>query len=194
MEISRHYNDEKIDCQELLSVLHESFEERTQQGIEFSCSSVTLAQMKDGIKDAYVVIAKDNENIIGYARLIVSNNKAHFGPIAIQSSYKSKGVGSLLFKEIDSISVENKLEYIESDTATKAISSVKFHLKNGFKLFGLASYKNTNYYSYVFRKYYNHSSYTNFYCMLHYYVSMVKCRLLYNKYGDLSMIGKMFTK
>lgn len=195
MEIIRYYNDCNLDYNELLNVLHESFEERLQQGLEFSCSKVTLEQMINGYKDSYIVIAKEQGNIIGYVRLKIVGSFAHFGPIAILSSYKGKGVGSELFKEAEKIVIEQKCNYLQSDTACKAISSVKFHLKNGFKIWGLASYGKTNYYSYVFRKWYkNRYLGIGVISAFHYYLSYIKCHIFFNQDGTLTKIGSVILK
>ena len=70
---------------------------------------------------------------------------------SVHPEYKGKGIGSLLIKALRAKALEQNCEYISCSTAVDAVSAVKVHLKNGYQIVGLKSFKSTNYYSYLFR-------------------------------------------
>ena len=173
---------EDTPYEELFHVMKEAFKERSEQGLNFVCLSWSLDDFISKLKNNTILIARDTENddkIIGFERLVFNNDFVALGIIAILPDYKRGGVGMLLFNTAEQIVKSANYNYMAADTAVGAKSSVKWHLKNGFKKYELRSYKSTNYYSYIFRKQLvYHPKWSNpIYCKLHYWKSAIKCRM-----------------
>lgn len=148
-----------VSYKQLIELIHHSFEERIQQGLFFTCSTMTEEKYINKTKDGVVLVAMDNETneLLGTATIHIrkDNRNIIYGYneyLAISPSAKRKGIGTKLLEKQMMIVINANGEYIESDTAVGAKSSVCWHLKNGFKIVGLQSFISTNYYSYVFRK------------------------------------------
>ena len=142
--------------EEMVSLLHESFRERQLQGLNFSCASFTTEELKSHLSsDAIVFGAIDDEKLIG---MLILNRQsvrkgikfAYHEYLAVSSCVKRQGIGTALFVEMKRKAVSLGLDFVLSDTADKADSSVRYHLKNGFKIFGKSHYSNRTYDSYNF--------------------------------------------
>lgn len=146
--------------EEVSKVLHDAFEERLSQGIYFKCGSFSAKDVENEIANGgWLLVVKDGSDIVGTLSLIL-RKKGHdcyasHDNLAIASSQKGKGLAVLLFKEALKIAKENNLDFINSFTATKAESSVRYHLKVGFLIYGKSYGKSRNSYSFIFplRKY-----------------------------------------
>lgn len=188
---------------ELIDLIHESFEERLAQGLVFSTSSMTeeeyVADTRGGT--IYVAIDEDLKTLVGTAFVKIRSDEqgAIYGGLeycAVKNEYKHKGIGTMLFKVIEQHTIDAGGEYILSDTSVSAKSSVRYHLKNGFKIVGLESYMSTNYYSYVFRKQLKPSRFWD-------NLLLVKCRFILSciykviekrKNGRFTILGKLMKK
>ena len=149
--------DANITYKQIIDLIHESFQERLDQGLRYSCSFMTEEQYKERVKNGIILVAIDNDSnkLAGTLALnkYLDNGEIHGYTeyIAVSNNYKHYGIGSLLMHEMRKVAKREGCFYILSDTSTKANSAVKYHVKNGFKIIGLESYRSTNYWSYVFR-------------------------------------------
>ena len=145
--------------EEVANLMHLSFEERLAQGLQFTCSSMTASQFRKKTEKGIVLVAWDTEStsLLGTATVSIRKDKkgivyGYNEYLAIHPSAKRLGLGTRLLEERIIVIIRAGGQYVISDTAVGADSSVKWHLKNGFKIVGLKSYLSTNYYSYLFRK------------------------------------------
>ena len=190
-----------ITYEQIVSLMHESFEERLLQGLKFTCSFMTVEQYKKKTSDGiiFVAIDEDTHELMGTA--VVHIRKDSVGVIygynelaAISPKAKRCGIGSMLLRE-RVCEVEKKGgEYILSDTAVGATSSVKYHLKNGFKIIGLQSYSSTNYFSYLFRKQLVPSKKwnSNLYCKYVFFKSYIITKLKLKKNGSTTFLYSIY--
>ena len=82
-----------------------------------------------------------------------------------------------------------------STTAVGAESSVKIHLKQGYKIIGLGSFPTTNYYSYIFRLYLQPSIWQNSsFCKIRYAISYLKTHLTKKENGSFTLLGSILKK
>ncbi len=178
--------------EDVVELIHLSFVERLSQGLQFTCSSMTVEQFRGKMSDGLVIVAFNNDSgqLVGTASTHIYKDKddhlyGYNEYLAVHPSVKHQGVGTLLLKKRLSIIQERGAEYVISDTAVGAKSSVKWHLKNGFVIYGYRSFRNTNYYSYMFRKQLvGRSKWDNrIYRDLHFLISFVKTRIKYNRMG-----------
>ena len=150
--------ESNISYRQIVELLHESFQERLRQGLHYSCSSITIEEYIEKTKNGvvYVAIDKDTEVLAGTCTLNIFNEKSirygYMEFVGVAGNYKHKGVGMALLQRLRYEAKEILgFQYILSDTSVDAVSAVSFHLKNGFRIIGLESYRSTNYWSYVFR-------------------------------------------
>jgi len=161
---------------------------------------ITEEQFRDKTLKSIVYVAIDNElGLCGTATLTIStdNKNIKFGYNeynGIRSDLKGKGIGTLLCIYREREAQKNGCEYMMSDTSTQAKSAIKYHLKNGFKIIGLESYRSTNYWSYVFRKQLVPSKKwdCDFYCRLQYLKSWIFIRITRDINGNDTLLGKLY--
>ncbi len=137
-------------------LLHESFEERRNQGISFKCGSFSALDVEHEFAGmgGYLLVAEEEGIIVGTVSLI-NRRKGKFtyashDNLAVHSSCKGKGVASALFTEVLRLAQEYNLDFITSYTATNAVSSVLYHKKMGFLVIGKSFGKGYNSYSFIY--------------------------------------------
>lgn len=199
MNIKISIKNDETTWGELANLLHESFQERLAQGLHFTCSYLTAEQLKRQSAGRTVLLAvdADKKNALAGTVSIEFNEEdnssvwAYHCNLAVSPSYKNCGIASQLFICFQEIARSEGCTHIISDTAVEATSSVKWHLKNGFKKIGLRSFKSTNYYSVLFRKQLKyHWLWSNkTLCRIYYIVSSLLCHLYKNKDGSLTWFG-----
>ena len=191
-----------ISYRQIVTLMHESFQERLDKGLHYSCSSMTEEQFIEKSKKGMVFVAidKGSNSLVGTTTLnIYSKNKKKVGYmefVAIDNNYKHKGIGTMLLQQCQRTAKEIGASHILSDTSTKATSAVKWHLKNGFKIVGIESFRSTNYWSYVFRMQLEPSIIWNncYFLKLYYLRSYLIIKLSRHIAGADTKLGKFFKK
>lgn len=138
------------------SLLHESFEERRSQGIDFKCGHFSADDVINEFRDrgGYLLIASEDDIIVGTLSLI-ERKKGRFiyashDNLAVSSSMKGKGVARRLFDEALRISKDKNYDFLVSFTAVNAISSVKYHRRVGFIIYSKNFGVNYDSYSFIY--------------------------------------------
>jgi len=138
------------------SLLHESFEERRSQGIDFKCGHFSADDVINEFRSrgGFLLIASEDDKIVGTLSLI-EREKGQFiyashDNLAISSSMKGKGVARRIFEEALRISKENNYDFLVSFTAVNAISSVKYHRRVGFIIYAKNFGINYDSYSFIY--------------------------------------------
>ena len=186
--------------EDILALIHSSFQERLDAGMNFCCSFWNIEDLKKILKDAVIWLVYSEKSLCGISAIKVYNNKStrsgKFEFTAISTNYKNRGLASILAEKKIKYLQEQHCEYILSDTSVHAKSSIKYHLKNGFKIVGLESWEHTNYYSYMFRLQLKPSVLYNssIFVKLIYYRSFLKCHILRKSNGQPTLIGKVYYK
>ena len=199
------YKREEVDIsyKQIVELIHESFQERLGQGLRYSCSFMTEQQYVEKTKNGLIFVAIDEESgaFVGTCTLNIHiDGETRYGYmeyVAIKSDYKHKGIGSLLLQQLRQKAImEMGCSYVLSDTSVKADSAIRFHLKNGFKIIGLESYRSTNYWSYVFRMQLEPSFLWNnsVFLKLHYWCSYAFIKTTRDINGNDTSLGKIYKK
>ena len=197
MIIVKLLTDTNITYQQIADLQHSAFEERLEQGLCFTCSKMSAKQFEEKMKDVFVALNKDNNELLGIVSIHINTDKhgviyGYHEYLAVHPKMKHSGVGTKLAQAWQNLLVEKGAKYVLSDTACDATSSVKWHLKNGFQVYELESYRSTNYWSYVFIKYLDLSSSKNaFFLKQHYWRSWLYIKLTRNKNGSDTSLGKL---
>lgn len=198
----KYLPDTNISYNQLADFFHTAFKERLEQGLHFTCSDMTAEQFESKMKDGYVFVAlnKETEGLVGTVTIHVNTDKrgnvyGYHEYLAVDPSAKHSGVGTRLAQAWTSMLLEQKAKYVLSDTACDATSSVNWHLKNGFYIYELESYRSTNYWSYVFIKYLDDSvKKSPFKIKMHYWRSWLFIRITRNQDGSDTTIGKLYKR
>lgn len=190
-----------IPYDQLFKLMKDAFREREEQGLNFGAVRANFESFQSALKDKTIIVAKkigDNqdEEIIGFQKISFQQNFMDCGLVAVSPQYKRQGVGKLLFEKSKELAIANHCDYMTANTATGAKSSVKWHLKNGYRIVGLRSFFSKNYYSYIFRlQLKHHPLWSNgLYCYFRYLLSALKCRLCFHENGDFTMLMRLRIK
>lgn len=149
------YKDCKTPFGDILNLIHASFKERLDAGLNFSCATYSIEDFKRHTKNSHIFVAYDlYGNIVGTLTLTL---RERFGYkcashefLAVSDQSKGKGVASALFKVALSFSIREGICFLISTTATTAYTSINYHKRNGFKAYKLEQFEGKNYYSYCF--------------------------------------------
>lgn len=199
--VIKRKEDTDVSYEQIVQLMHESFEERLQQGLKFTCSFMTVEEYKKNTSDGIVFVAIDTDSNTLMGTATVHLKKDEKGVIfgynelnAINSRAKRCGIGSMLLRAREQLIKEAGGEYILSDTAVGAKSSVKYHLKNGFKIVGLRSFASTDYYSFLFRKQLVPSKKwdNNIYCYFVFLKSYIREHICFKKDGSYTFLYSLY--
>ena len=188
---------------DVIELMHESFEEHLDEGLHFTCSTMTAAQFLQKTRGSIVFVAwrEGEQQLLGTATLTIRRD-ARNTPYgyneynAVSPKAKRLGIGTRLLRERVCVVLSQGGQYILSDTATAARSSVGYHLKNGFKIVGMESYPSTNYYSYLFRKQLRIPSIwnCNIYVRLRFLWSAFRCKSIKRANGEYTLLGRVLKR
>lgn len=200
--VIKQIQDTNFSYKDVVDLLHEAFRERLEQGLNYTCSTMTEEQFRDKTANGIVYVAIDDETgLCGTATLTIKTDRkgVKYGYNeynGIRSDMKGKGIGSMLYIYTERESRKNGCKYLLSDTSTKAKSAVKYHLKNGFKIIGLESYRSTNYWSYVFRRQLVPSKKWDnpIYCKWQYIKSWLFIRITRDINGKDTAVGRLYKR
>lgn len=190
---------ENIPCEEFFRLMKDSFQERKDQGLDFTVLHATFEDLKK-LLDAYPVVVAFDENpqtgereYLGFQIVHVNGKEAVAGILAVSPKCKRTGIGSKIEEITQQFVVDEGCEYMLSNTSEEAISSVKWHLKNNYFKLKISSFKGKNYYTIFFRKQLKRhwfwsnkalrAAYFNVYSFLY--------KLYRKKDGSLTAIGKL---
>lgn len=187
---------------DVLELIHFAFNQWKELGIGTSLLTLTIEQFKERTADSVIFVALDeNGELQGTTTcsILKKRNGSYFAfnkYTAVSNQYKNKGVGSLLLNFEKEYARSYDCEYILSDTSVLAPWSIRWHKKNGFRIIGYCSYKNNNYYSYIFRnQLLSPSVWNNFlYVKIVFLLSFFKTKLIKRANGELTKLGDFILK
>ena len=175
-----------------LDLIHRSFEEHINHGIVFTCSNFTLDDLKKKTDNGYITTVLLDRKLIGFHYFSISGECAYGEFLAINPEYKRQGIASEILRKETKFLLDKGIVCLIEDTSADALSSVKYHLKNGYRIVGFASYRSTDYYSLVFRKQLVSPSLWNsvLWCECSFVFSFIRCRLMRKRDGSYTFTGK----
>ena len=150
------YNCTNAPYEVLSNLLREAFQERIDSNLNFGCALFTSEDLKRNTKDAYIVCFFDGDMPIAMGVVsekrkgLIKYGHLEFLAVSPNKRYRGKGLGSQIQSECLCIAKQLGLELVTSTTAVEAISSVRTHLKTGFKIYCVKHYPERNYISYNF--------------------------------------------
>lgn len=110
----------------------------------------TEDELKEVLKENTVLIAIDNNRIVGSIRAKPIHNTCYIGRVIVHPDFQNKGIGSKLMKEIeDSYSNTERFELF---TGYRDEKNLYFYKKNGYKEFKQEIINDTLVYIYLEKK------------------------------------------
>ena len=157
MTIKEYHGDHEMPNEELLHLVHTAFEDRVKQGFNFICAAFSLETFRSLTHNSYIFVAQDEHSpLIGTVALTERVKRGircgELEYLAVLPDYNRKGIATMLLTALCERARKLDLPFIISDTAMHADSSVKWHLRNGFKILRIKQFDKRNYYSYQFVK------------------------------------------
>lgn len=191
-----------VTKEQVLSLIKLAFQERKDAGLNYGCLSLSYDGFLREIRDSIILVAIDQDSgvLCGCTVLLIRNTKKGllYGKekhTSVHPEYKGHGIGSLLINVLKNKAVEQNCDYLCCSTAVDADSAVKVHLKNGYQIVGLKSFKSTNYYSYLFRMQLKPSQWSDpSFCKKQYKKSARRARIAYKKDGSRTIVGRVLLK
>ena len=189
------HKDLNTPYEKIIEIIHDAFKERLEQNLKFSCANISIDEYKNKVKDSFIfVVFDDDNNPIGTSVLTIKKKfgikYGLFEYLAVSTHKKRCGIGKLLMKECIDFAKKENIDCLTSSTADGAVSSVKAHKQNGFKIYMYRSFTCTNYYSFCFirpiKKTITISVILLFRPLL-YAVSYILCKVLKDKNGQFSI-------
>jgi len=86
--------------------------------------------------ESIYIIAKRNNEIVGFAGIWDDTYNMHITNIAVKKSYRKKGIGSILLKKLIQITKEKSKESITLEVNELNEVAINLYLKNNFKILG----------------------------------------------------------
>lgn len=192
--------------EQIVDLMHDSFKERMEQGLMFTSCTMDVETFKRKYSDGVIIVGynKENGELLAFYTFHLFNEKrnknrkdGYLEQLAVSPKAKRTGIGTKMLDAILAIAQQIGATYMLSDTACRAVSSVRWHFKNQFLLYGLESYSSTDYWSRLFKLYLPKGSNTlsrRISCRLHYWYSCVRTLLTKNRHGQLTLIGRLLRK
>jgi len=147
-----------ITDEQLFALYKDAYSQWSEAGIESSWrdftqeDSVRLSSYAAKASVFVVLDAKTGELLAAHTLRANKRKKVVSGSaLAVVSKAKRRGIATALLQyEVDRVRKAG-YQYMRGSTATNATWSVKWHLKNGYRIVGYKRSENNNYPSYVFR-------------------------------------------
>lgn len=200
--VIKKLEETNVTYEEIVSLMHDSFKERLDQGLNFTSCTMSVEEFKKKYSDGVIIVGFDketNEMMAFYTFHLRMDKKnipyGYLEQLAVSPKAKRGGIGSKMLAENCRIASSMGAKYMLSDTACGATSSVKWHYKNGFYTYELESYRSTNYWSYVFIKYLDDSLKKSAIGLkLHFLWSWFFIKITRHENGADTLIGKLYKK
>lgn len=185
---------------DVYTLIQEVYEERVASGIDFTLSKIAYEEYEKKIRQdqKQVFVVSLGDCLIGSAALAIRKDRTGrkyggFSNAVVSRKYQGKGLGTKLFEAGKNGAIENGCEYLYSSTAENATSSIRWHKKNGWLLYGYGKQVHSKYFS-CFFKYPLKGKVTALIRLiyrLHFIIRVIVIRCLFRRNGEHTVLGKM---
>ena len=154
--IIKNRKDTDATDEALYELFNESFKRWKEKGLEAPWLNVSFEKFSKQLNTSIVFIAVDatTDELLGLHcfRKNKKHRRAYDFYLAVRPKAQGQGIASrMLAYEAEVIKQAGYL-YLKDNTATTAEWSVRWHLKNGYRIVGYYRVPNYNFTNYVFRK------------------------------------------
>ena len=148
--------ESNVSAEELNSLRKEAFEQWAEAGIDNLAKRGTAESLANYIKDKTVFLARDaaTGELLAMRTLTLypKSGKAGESNLSVSPKVKRQGIATRLFEAETEWLLKAGYRYVTCTTGIPATWSVRWHLKNGYRIVGYSRSERNNYASYVFRK------------------------------------------
>ena len=102
---------------------------------EFWTPGVLKSELEN--KDSKYIVAKDKENILGFAGIWISPIDVEITNIVIKKTERKKGIGSLLLDKLIEMAKETKKDNISLEVNENNLPAINLYKKYGFETLGI---------------------------------------------------------
>ena len=184
---------------DVYELVQDVYKDRTAQGIDFTVSKQSFEDYCEKISKEHKIIfvIPNGDRLVGSAALSLKTDKkgrryGGFSNAVVRKDFQGQGLGSKLFNARKQKCIDCGCDYIASTTAENAESSIRWHFKNGWYLYGYGKNLDSKYYSYAFRQ--SLKSKTGKLTILgykfHFWRTFIVTRLMTRRDGGYSVLGK----
>ena len=146
----------EVSVEELYKLLQVSFQQWTVAGLYTPIADTSIDQFQRYIVDKAVFVAQDEATgeLLGMHTLRLNKRKgrADGANLAVSPKAQYEGIATRMLEAEAQRLRKAGYRYMVGSTAIPATWSVRWHLKNGYRIVGYSRSERHNYASYVFRK------------------------------------------
>lgn len=145
-----------VEPKTLYTLFRQSFQQWTDQGIDTPFVHTTPEKFLKEIEWGTVFVAQDaiTGELLGMHRLQCyrKHDYAYGSYLAVDPKCKHEGIATRMLKEEVVLLRNRGYRYLKGTTSAAAIWSVRWHLKNGYRIIGYSLNERSNAPTYTFRK------------------------------------------
>lgn len=145
-----------VELETLYTLFSQSFQQWRDQGIDTPFVHTTLEKFQKEIKWGTIFVAQDavTGELLAMHRLQCYRKHDYaFGSyLAVDPKCKHEGIATRLLKEETIQLRQRNYRYLKGTTSKAATWSVRWHLKNGYRIIGYSRSEHSNAPTYTFRK------------------------------------------
>lgn len=202
----KHLQETDFTYEQLVDLMHDSFQERKDQGLLFTSCTMDVETFKRNYSDGVIIVGYNKENgelLAFYTFHLLSERRnkdmkyGYLEQLAVSPKAKRTGIGTKMLDANLALAQGMGASYMLSDTACKAESSIRWHYKNKFLLYAFESYRSTDYWSKVFKLYLPKGSNTisrRIACRIHYWYTWIRIRLTRDIHGKETFLGRLYRR
>ena len=202
--VIKRFGDTAFTSEDVHRLVDEAWQRWFDAGLDSEFFHVSAERFERAVKSRVVFVAIDGEacELFG-CHFLRPDHQRHclFGSfLAVAPKAQGRGIATRLLEHEADLAVEHGYTHIQESTATTATWSIRWHLKNGYRIIGYQRRPQDNHPLYVFRRQLLPPSirrplYSLFcltlFCRLHFAASFIATRLFKDGRGNLNWLGRI---
>ncbi len=115
------------DFEQIKDYLQEEFD-------EFWTPNILKSELES--PNSKYIVAKENENIVGFAGIIISIDDTEITNIVTKKAERKRGIGTLLLDKLIEMTKKENRDKISLEVNENNIEAKNLYIKNGFEIVG----------------------------------------------------------
>ena len=115
------------DFEQIKDCLQEEFD-------EFWTPNILKSELEN--PNSKYIVAKENENIVGFAGIIISIDDTEITNIVTKKAERKRGIGTLLLDKLIEMTKKENRDKISLEVNENNIEAKNLYIKNGFEMVG----------------------------------------------------------
>ena len=115
------------DFEQIKDCLQEDFD-------EFWTPNILKSELESS--NSKYIVAKENDNIVGFAGIIISVDDTEITNIVTKKTERKKGIGTLLLDKLIEMTKKENRDKISLEVNENNIEAKNLYIKNGFEIVG----------------------------------------------------------